>query len=225
MLVAALVAALAVGGAVAFVVLGNGGDGPTPTPVPTTTVVVTQAPTPTPTSSQPPTPPPPTASNITWAAYGASASSALDAGGGASYGADNLLDGSTKTCWSEGVGGYGEGEYVDIEFSETVVLTRFELVPGYLKYDSQEGVDRWWSNGRLAELELSFSDGTSESFTLDDRKGWHTFQLDEPHTDQVRMTIVDAFPHTDEWGDHAADDTSVSEVRFYGWPESEEGGY
>ncbi|OHD53483.1 MAG: hypothetical protein A2Y33_02605 [Spirochaetes bacterium GWF1_51_8] len=62
-----------------------------------------------------------------------SSSSTLKAQGENSYSVKNLFDGDLITCWSEGVKGYGQGEWVEIEFKgggENIYL--ITIYPGYL---------------------------------------------------------------------------------------------
>ncbi len=219
-LAAAFIAVAAIAGAVAYVALYNpapGGD-PPPTPPPTTIPPTTIPPTTTP----PTTPPPPDAEDVTYYAT-ARASSTLDPAGGNYYYPDYLLDNDIGTCWAEGAAGYGEGQWIRFNFDETMVLTKMKVMPGYGKgWDSEDNVDRWYSNGRLESVQLDFSDGSWDQFTFENRKGWQTIKLDRPHARWLKMTILSAYPYTSGWGDHAADDTSVSEVKFFGWLESDE---
>jgi hypothetical protein len=145
------------------------------------------------------------------------ASSNLPAAGN-SYDPWNLVDGSMTTCWAEDAAGYGIGEVVTFSFDETMVLTRLRVIPGYAK--QADGWDRWWSNGRLRRVKLSFSDGSTEWLDFADRKGWQEFDLGERRTDSVEMTIVQVYPA--EPGPHSAEDTSVSEVELTGWSETDE---
>jgi hypothetical protein len=107
---------------------------------------------------------------------------------------------------------------VTFSFDETMVLTRMRVMPGYAK--QADGWDRWWSNGRLRRVELSFSDGSTQRLDFADRKDWQEFDLGEKRTDLVEMTIVQVYQA--EPGSHSAEDTSVSEAEFTGWSETDE---
>ncbi|GEM_PF-6383722 len=223
-LVAAIIAVAAVGGAIVFVMLHDSGGG--------TGVVGEKTPAVTDTTPPPTAPetstesPSASAKDVTYLAT-ARASSSLDPEGGNDYYPANLLDGLTGTCWAEGVKhGYGEGEWIRFDFDETMVLTRMRVMPGYGKGVDNHGVDRWLSNGRLASVELRFSDGSTDQFTFADvrRIGWQTIDLDHRHAKWLQVIIQSVYPHTSGWGDHAAHDTSVSEVQLYGYPAAA-GGY
>ena len=101
------------------------------------------------------------------------------------------------------------------DFDVPVVLTAIDVMPGYSKY--ADGWDRWWSNGRLHRVQLTFSDGLTQTVSFADKEGWRSIQLPQIRTRWVRMTIVRAYPA--EPGPHAATDTSVSEVKFTGYAE------
>jgi hypothetical protein len=160
----------------------------------------------------------PTEDDVTDRVTSARASSNLAQNQGITYVAWNLLDGSMETCWAEGVEGYGIGETVYFKFSEWMTLTRMDVMPGYKKYG--DGVDRWYSNGRLREITVTFADGFQESYPFSDNKEWQSCDLGERTGSTLEFTI-DSVYYADSGTDRDADDTSVSEVRFYGWPASE----
>ena len=142
----------------------------------------------------------------------AMASSTLAPYDGNTYAASNLLDGDLTTCWAEGSPGYGLGEWVMFSFSQPVVLTQMKVVPGYMK--RHDGWDRWWANGRLRSVLLTFSDGSSQDAAIADREGWQVLHFDKVQTSWVKMTILSAYPARP--GPHAATDLCVSEVEFVG---------
>jgi hypothetical protein len=161
----------------------------------------------------------PAASNISYLCA-ASATSTLPDDDDITYGAENAIDGVRRTCWAEGSPGYGVGESVRFEFSETVVVSRINVLPGYYKYTT--GWDRWWTNGRLRTVRLTWSDGSSQTYSFDDRKGWQSidFEPDTVTTDSVELTVVRVY-RADMSHPNAAADTSMSEIQFVGWPLSE----
>lgn len=145
----------------------------------------------------------------------------LKSDAGNSYYAANLTDGVNRTCWAEGVSGFGIGESVRFKFSPRMTLTRMEVIPGYDKYSS--GWDRWYSNGRLRKITVTFADGSQESFRFADDNRWQACDFSSPKTgSSLEFTIEDVY-YPDRDNPHYAEDTSVSEVRFYGWPASEGG--
>jgi len=142
-----------------------------------------------------------------------SASSVLATQGEVDYDEDNLVDDDPLTCWAEGVAGYGLGEYVEFAFSSPVTITGLSIVPGYDKF--VDGWDRWTSNGRVRSFTLSFSDGTSETYSVTDTRDPQAVTLSTPRTATwVRFTISGVYEA--EEGPNKAEDTSVSELHFWG---------
>jgi hypothetical protein len=134
------------------------------------------------------------------------------------YPASNLVDGKFSRAWAEGVKGYGAGESVLFTFPSDVWITSVRVVPGYVKYDSKNNVDRWYSNGRVASAKLVFSDGSeSNEFSFDtDQKDWQDMQLDEPkRTSSVKFVITSTAP-AQTGTNHDASDTTISEMRVMG---------
>jgi hypothetical protein len=165
----------------------------------------------------------PTEDDVTGDVSVVRASSCLNRYQGIDYVAWNLLDNSMETCWAEGVeGGYGIGETVFFKFSQRMTLTRMEVMPGYKKYDTGEGIDRWRANGRLKSITVTFADGSQETYPFSDSKTWQSCEFGEKTGTTLEFTI-DSVYVADTGTDHDAEDTSVSEVRFYGWPASEGG--
>lgn len=145
----------------------------------------------------------------------------LRSDGSNSYYASNLTDGVNRTCWAEGVSGFGVGESVRFKFAQRMSLTRMEVVPGYDKYTS--GWDRWYSNGRLRKITVTFADGSQESFRFSDKNRWQACKFGSPKIGSSLEFTVDDVYRPDADNPHYAQDTSVSEVRFYGWRASEGG--
>lgn len=161
----------------------------------------------------------PTESDVTGYVSNARASSCLPPDDGIAYNAWNLIDGNMRTCWAEGVkGSFGVGETVRFKFSPRMTLTRMQVMPGYKKY--ADGWDRWYSNARLKKITISYADGTQETFPLSDRKAWQNCFFSSEKTGSSLEFTIDAVYYPDR-GPHYAEDTSVSEIRFFGWPASE----
>lgn len=139
------------------------------------------------------------------------------------YPASQLVDGKLDTCWAEGVSGYGSGESFSANLGAEKWLAEVQIVPGYLKFDSENGIDRWYSNGRVTQAKLVFSDGSeSKTFDLDpDGKGWQIVKLPKPvKTSSVKVVILGTASAT-TGTDHDAEDTSVSEIKLLGFPLSQ----
>jgi hypothetical protein len=160
----------------------------------------------------------PVARDVTGNCISARSARCLRSDNGNTYSAGNLIDGSMTTCWAEGAPGFGLGETLRFKFSPKMTLTRMEVMPGYKKY--QNGWDRWDSNGRLREITVTFADGSEQSFQLEDSERWQSCDFGEQTGSSIQMTIADVY-YPDAGNSHYAEDTSFSEVRFFGWPASE----
>jgi hypothetical protein len=152
----------------------------------------------------------------------AQATSTLPADDGITYEAGNAVDGKKRTCWAEGSPGYGVGETIRFDFPETMVIAWINVLPGYYKYST--GWDRWWTNGRLRTVRLTWSDGSSVTRSFMDEKGWQRIDPGSGTwtTDWIEMTILRVYP-ADTSHPNAASDTSLSEIQFVGWPYAEAG--
>lgn len=141
-----------------------------------------------------------------------SVSSALAAQGSTTYGKANLIDKDPTTCWAEGVAGYGIGEFIEFTFADPVTITEVRILPGYDK--TAGGWDRWTSNGRVRSFDLSFSDGTTESYSVADSRELQAITFLPRTVTTVRLTITGVYEAAE--GPKKAEDTSVSELHFWG---------
>jgi uncharacterized protein (UPF0333 family) len=140
-------------------------------------------------------------------------SSTLATQGSTTYDKANLIDRDPTTCWAEGVAGYGIGEFIQFNFAAPVTVAQIRIVPGYDK--TAGGWDRWTSNGRVRSFDLSYSDGTTESYSVTDSRELQIIALSAPHTvTSVRLTITGVYEAAE--GPKKAEDTSVSELHFWG---------
>ena len=109
----------------------------------------------------------------------ASASSVLSDQGDHNYSATNVLR-NDDSCWCENAVGTGVGEWIKLELPETQILNGIAVVNGYA------GTERQYThNGKLRDITLMFSNGSSESFTLevfgvDDRNIVQNIELTNP---------------------------------------------
>lgn len=116
----------------------------------------------------------------------------------------NLIDSNTKTNWTEGVSGNGEGEYVDFLFQAEQPIAGFTIWAGNHYNDSY-----YTKNARPKTITLTFSDGSNENYTLRDKKEEQTFRFSQPvETESVRLTITSVYAGT-KW-----EDTVISEIDF-----------
>jgi hypothetical protein len=140
------------------------------------------------------------------------ASSVLPDQGSVDYAPANLVDGWSDTCWAENAAGYGVGEYVEFTWPSPVTISQVRIVAGYDKTAS--GWDRWVSNGRVRTFDLVFSDGSTESLTVTDTKPPQTLTLGALHTVTWVQFVITGY--YEAAGPHKAEDTSVSELHFWG---------
>ena len=127
------------------------------------------------------------------------------------YDAAVANDGDPATWWSEGVAGFGRGEWLRAHINSAEVH-EVRLIPGYDKVKRDSYGDRWTLNNRLKRVEISFSEGTSFAVNLPDRRGWHSISLPSPvRTSWVRVTILGVHPGK-------ADDSGIAEIEIRGRP-------
>jgi hypothetical protein len=140
-----------------------------------------------------------------------SASSTLDDFKEFKFDAYLMGDGNLKTCWQEGRanGNYGEGEYVTVNFRESVDITEVSIANGCQFHNSRLG-DLWILNSRPSRLEIYSDQGHRETWSLDNVTGWQTRQVDFKGVRWLRFTIKAVRSGT-EW-----EDTSISELSFKG---------
>ncbi|MBE0476554.1 MAG: discoidin domain-containing protein [Coriobacteriia bacterium] len=139
------------------------------------------------------------------------ASSVLPPARGFTYVPANLVDGRRDTCWAEGAPGYGVGESVTFDFGGEVTVTRLEVLPGY---DKRNEADRWTSNGRLKTAVLRFDDGATQDASFEDARRSQTVSVPSRKTRRLTIVIKDVYPASP--GPHAAQDTSIGEIRVFG---------
>lgn len=121
-------------------------------------------------------------------------------------------DSDTTTAWVEGVDGPGEGETIEIPHRTGHNIEKVKIFNGY-------GVSKelWQENGRVAELELSFSTGDIKTIKVEDIFGYQIIDLDSPIIFPQRyvkrgtiVKIKSSYP-----GDKF-EDTAISEIQFLG---------
>ncbi|HEY5530523.1 MAG TPA: protein kinase [Candidatus Anoxymicrobiaceae bacterium] len=137
---------------------------------------------------------------------------------GVSYAELNMIDNNPGTGWAEGVSGYGEGQYIDFTFREPVWIKDVKAIPGYKKFSE---VDRYLQNGKLAQVILTFDDGSKQTVNFSRAANWasadwQVVPLTPVRTQKVRVTIAATYPGQNS-GSGAATDTTVSEFHFEGW--------
>lgn len=168
---------------------------PAPVPAPVPTPVPTPAPAPTPVSYSP----------VTMRDIVSATHSSADVDGSYIHGANLTIDGKPETCWSEGVQGAGIGEYVLYNFSGTYKVSGINIMIGH-----QKSRDIFYMNSRPVAITVIGSDGSRESFNLEDRMGSQYKSFSQPMNTSYVKIIVDRVASGSKW-----QDTSIAEVSFF----------
>lgn len=134
---------------------------------------------------------------------GVSASSTYEGEG--NYDASRSMDGRQSTSWVEGDSGSGLGAHLDFDFAEEIELARVRVWAG--DWFSSESWDR---ANRPREIELRFSDGSTERFTLDDEMRSQEFTLPSPKRTSAVQIRLKSIHNGSTWPD-----TPISEVQFF----------
>ncbi len=135
--------------------------------------------------------------------YKISASSSLK-----NYDPELAFDGDNSTAWVEGVKGNGIGQWIKFEFTESLNLNEIKIVPGYDKYKENVG-DLWVLNNQLKEISLTFSDGSTQDFSIQEGNRFQKLSLKPVNTKSVTITVKAVYKGS-KW-----DDTAISEIYFY----------
>lgn len=117
---------------------------------------------------------------------------------------DLIMDGDTTTAWVEGVDGNGEGESITFTFGDLYAVSDIKIWNGY-----QKSEDLYYKNARPAELELEFSDGSTERISLQDTSsGFQEFVLERHVTSYVKVKIISTYEGS------KYEDTVISEIEL-----------
>jgi len=136
---------------------------------------------------------------------GASASSTYPDEEGISYDASKATDGKLSTSWVEGDQGAGLGAYLDIDLGGAHHVKSVKVWGG-MQYSN----DYWKRGNRPKELEIDFSDGSKQSFTMtDDMKGQEIVLPAAKDTSSIRVKLKSVYDGT-TWLD-----TGISEVQVF----------
>lgn len=128
------------------------------------------------------------------------------------YAPENVTDGDPSTAWR--VTGSGEGESLRLTFAQPVNVTELRLAIGIDKRDPCSNADRWPQGYRPSVVDLTFSDGTSETYQLADVRQMQALTLPTPVTAQwVEITLRQTTLPTASGGNPY---TAISEVQVVG---------
>jgi hypothetical protein len=130
-------------------------------------------------------------------------SSVLKSQQGNYYGPDSAFDGNSNTAWVEGSSGQGIGAFMVLEFDSPRTVSKLTIRNGYAKNG-----DIYGKNSRVKDIDIRFSDGSSQEARLSDISGAQTITFDRPvRAKWVQIEIRSVYPG---W---KYSDTAINEVR------------
>ncbi len=125
--------------------------------------------------------------------------------GDATYPASGIKDGKVASAWFEGAAGSGQGESVTLDFGAEKSLTRIVVYPG-----QWENYDSWGKANRPKEVELKYSDGSTELWTLEDAMSPQVKTFAAPKkTSSVTVKIKQIYNGS------VFHDTGISEIQVF----------
>ena len=137
-------------------------------------------------------------------------------GGSPEYQPEYLYDNNNDTAWGTDSNG---SPYMEFHFSEPVVITEIQAIPGYKKYDSINSIDRYLQNAKLKQVTLKFDDGSQQTlpdfteYASWDQVQWETKALQKPVKTSSVTLDLDSYPGS-------VTDLCVSELHVWGYPAS-----
>ena len=132
-------------------------------------------------------------------------SSLIEQSYGISHTPEKAIDGDLTTGWAENAPGAGVGESITLFLDSGYTVRGFVIHAGY-----QKSASLYERNARPAVLKLSFSNGESQSFTLQDLNGQQRILFAQPvETDRVTFTIESVYNGT------TYQDTVISELMLF----------
>ena len=135
---------------------------------------------------------------------GASHSSA-DQEGSYVHSALLAIDGDTKTCWAEGVKGYGIGESITVNFNSTYRVNGMNIWTGHQKTE-----DLFYKNARPLTVRITGSDGSNDIYNLNDMLGVQRINFRKPmDVNYIKITVEKIAPG------NKYEDTCIAEVSFF----------
>jgi hypothetical protein len=123
---------------------------------------------------------------------------------------DRAADGKLGTAWVEGDAGAGLGAWLELDLGGEQQVHRIRLWGG-----DWRSWDEWQHANRPKEVELKFSDGSTQTVTLKDEKVAQTFDLGGKTTSSIRLKLKSTYSGT------AWLDTGIAEVQLLGTEEGE----
>lgn len=118
---------------------------------------------------------------------------------------ERIFDGDISKAWVEGVNGQGIGESITLYFNREYVLSKVVIHAGY-----QKNSEIYEKNSRPKELKISFSDGSSQVYTLQDINAKQEIILEKAViTKYISFTIQSVYQG------NKYEDTVISEIHLY----------
>lgn len=123
------------------------------------------------------------------------------------YGSAKAIDGDFSTVWSEGVSGYGQGEWLRLDLDSTYTIQKIKIVNGLVNKSNG-----YYNNNRPKSLTLSFSDGSSQTIYLeDDNMGYQLVEINPVKSNFVKFTINSVYSGS------KYDDTCIADIEILGY--------
>ncbi len=135
----------------------------------------------------------------------ATASSVYPPEEGVTYDAKRVHDGRQQTSWVEGEDGSGLGSWLEFDLGGDKKVKKIKVWGG-LWYSW----DYYNRANRPKELEFTFSDGSTQKFTLADEMVPQVFELKKAKTTSTVKVKVNAIHSGNTWLD-----TGISEIQFF----------
>jgi len=121
------------------------------------------------------------------------------------FSARKAIDSNWDTCWSEGVEGIGEGEWIRVLWLTKEIPIYVGILPGWAKTQA-----RWKSNPRLKTVEIALSNGFEGVIHLKDEKKLQFFRLrNEQPAEWLQVKIREVYPG------ERFEDTSIGEIKVF----------
>ncbi len=141
----------------------------------------------------------------------ASASSELPADRLANYGAWLVVDGAAGSPWCEGAPRTGIGEWIMLEFPESISVDHLVIVNGFDRND-----ETFWNHNRVEKANIIFLNGSFE-WQPEDIGGTQLVGLpdrlgSDDQTTFVKLEVVDVYPGL------KYDVTCIDEIQIWGKP-------
>ena len=142
---------------------------------------------------------------VTKASIAGASHSSADKEGAYVHSALLTIDGDTKTCWAEGVQGYGIGENIVISFNSTYRVSGMNIWIGHQKTE-----ELFYKNGRPLAVRIIGSDGSNEIYNLNDTIGVQRVNFTRPIDVSNIKIIVEKIAPGNKY-----EDTCIAEVSFF----------